>query len=166
MLRAWVVGLFLSGAAFGQAEILLKSEKALLIPKVECAAIGADLDISLGEPGDAPGYITLKNFRSVITNSSSRVLKFNVNDESVGSVDLKSGNRQWSVLRAASKDSACEVEVTREAGNQGNDISISLSCRDLVLKNPMTTLAEKSRHLLGSASLSEKISCTIQPEKR
>lgn len=165
MLRAWVaLGFLFSVSAFGQAEILIKAENGLSVNQIACGEIGADLDISLNQPGAPVGaYIILKNYRTVMNNTASRVLKFNVNDSSVGIVNLKKESGAYEVLRAAAKDSGCEVEVTREAGMK---VSVALSCRDLAPKSSMLTLPEKSRQLLATAQLSEKISCTIQPEKR
>lgn len=167
VLRAWVaLGFLVSVSAFGQSELLLKSENALVVNKVECEAVGADLDISLNAPGSTTGaYIILKNFHTVINNSPNQVLKFKINDPSVGMVNVKNGGKQWEVLRAAAKDSACEVEITRETDKLGNKIAIALACRDLAPMG-MFTLSEKSRQLLETANLNEKLSCTIRPGKR
>ncbi len=131
---------------------------------MECGAIGADLDIALNGPITA--YLSLKNFRTVVSNTSSQTLKFKVNHSSVGSVEWKQGETWFEVLPAAVADSSCDVEVTRLPGNDGNNISLSMKCRDLVPKSNRLSLLKKESQRLPSIESSEKLACAIQPSKR
>lgn len=94
-----------------------------------CAMQGADLFVALGTgPNSAQGFykMTLRNYRSVLNNSSAAELEFQIDDPSVGAVSFQDrGGLTWELNRQTkgAGGAYCQVKVS-----PGSETVIDVFC--------------------------------------
>jgi hypothetical protein len=140
---------------------------SLGVTKIGCGASGEDLDLVVQSKlpdTQAQLKITLRNYGTVLKNAlKDKTLLFNINDVSVGSVELSNGKQSaWNVRPSALADagSKCEIKVTPRT--EGDSIDVALNCSNLMPVSANLTLDERVGQRVASVKLSEPVTCSVK----
>jgi hypothetical protein len=163
----WVVlGLFLfPSVVFAQTEISLKADNVRApISQVACETNGADLFVVVGDPNlkvNPSLTLLLRNYATVVQNTQAPLVKYTINDATVGAVSLIDSGHHWRVYNspAITSDSKCDVQVAPVGAGA---LEINLTCTKLSLLTKALTLDDKQKRMIDVVSLSTPVRCVPQ----